>query len=75
MSNIYTGAMVNMVLIPMNDEVLTAEEKVTAQFKCMQIIGAAADERQPIGECFIYLTRDGKSIEVKVKWMYSFSNH
>lgn len=75
MSNIYTGAMVNMVLIPMNDEVLTAEEKVTAKFKCMQIIGTAADERQPIGECFIYLTRDGKSIEVKVKWMYSFLNH
>ena len=75
MSNIYTGAMVNMVLIPMNDEVLTVEEKVTAQFKCMQIIGTAADERQPIGERFIYLTRDGKSIEVKVKWMYSFLNH
>ena len=75
MSNIYTGAMVNMVLIPMNDEVLTAEEKVTAQFKCMQIIGAAAYERQPVGECFIYLTRDGKYIEVKVKWMYSFLNH
>ena len=75
MSNIYTGAMVNMVLIPMNDEVLTAEEKVTAKFKCMQIIGAAANERQLIGECFIYLTRDGKFIEVKVKWMYSFLNH
>ncbi len=27
MSNVYTGAMVNMVLIPMNDETLTNEEK------------------------------------------------
>lgn len=70
MSNIYTGAMVNMVLIPMNNEILTNEEKRKLQLKCMGVIGY-----EQVGENFFYLNRDGKSIEVKVKWMYSFLNH
>lgn len=70
MSTVYTGAMVNMVLIPMKDEILTNEEKRELQLKCMAVIGY-----EQFGEKFFYLTRDGKSIEVKVKWMYSFLNH